>query len=155
MPSFQRDPNIDVSEGKTIVLAGEEFLIPTLVLRQTIPIHAMIPKCIGIVNRRAQAFTAAAKKELDDVGLLQELVMTPDEVEAAVRVIAAGMRRAYPAVTEDAIYDMPIEMGELVAAMTTVIQQTHAVRTEAPKPGEGEATSLSIGDGSSQDSAST
>ncbi len=140
------DPKIDTSEAKIIRLAGEDYLIPQLMLRQTVKIGPLIPQILKIINRRSKAFETLASGEVaaDNADLMEAVSLSEDEIGVSVRVLAAGLSRAYPGVTLDELYDMPIEIGEIIVALTTVILQTRAVRTDgAAKPmGEEAAASL-------------
>ncbi len=138
------DPKVDTSEAKTIRLAGDDYFIPQLMLRQTVKIGPLIPQILKIINRRSKAFETLASGEVaaDNADLMEAVSLSEDEIGVSVRVLAAGLSRAYPGVTLDELYDMPIEIGEIIVALTTVILQTRAVRTDgAAKPlGEAEAT---------------
>ncbi len=139
---FILDPKIDVSEAKTIRLAGADYLIPTLMLRQTKKIAPLLPQILTIVNRRAKAFELLKKADGNDAALSEEerldvlssVTLTEDEADVAIKAVAFGLSRAYPAVTPDALCDMPIEISELMVALTTIISQTHA--TKEAKPGD-------------------
>jgi hypothetical protein len=156
--SLTRDPKIDVSEAKTIRLAGEDYYIPLLMLRQTVKIGPLIPQILRIVNRRSAAFNALAElaertkqaeqrgeppPEQDNSELMEAIALSEEETTIAIKALAAGLSRAYPGVTVETLYDMPIEIGEIVVALTTVIMQTRAAKQAGDQPaGEAAAASL-------------
>lgn len=144
------DPKIDVSEALTISLAGREYLIPPLMFRQTVKIGPLMPAAMGILNRRAAARAALTVGPNGQVvfgegeaeKFMAMIAMSEAEADAALRIIAAGLSRAYPGANFDALYDLPLNSAEIYAALSTVIGQTAATQpTKGGAPGEGEAAS--------------
>jgi len=136
---FALDPKIDVSEAKTISLAGQDYLIPPLMLRQTkrIPMAPLLE----IMNRRAAAFAALTPGpdgKLPEPGpeFLAAVTLTEEETDIAILALAAGLSRAYPSVTVDALNDMPISSTDVIIAVSTVLQQSHATKPASASPGE-------------------
>lgn len=154
---FERDPRVSVVDARTITLAGEDYLIPRLMLRQTIVIGPLMPAALRFINRRADAFKAvekaAGKKnkpvdvaELSDHDrqrLIDAMTMTEDETEIALKIVRAGLSRLYPSATLDALYDLPINPAELVIALPAIFAQAGTAKKaeESAPVGETEAAS--------------
>ena len=149
--SFDRDPRVSVVDARTITLAGEEFLIPRLMLRQTIVIGPLMPAALRFINRRAEAFQALAKPEADGAepshrdqeALIAAVTLSEEEIGVALKIVCAALGRLYPSVTLDALYDLPINPGELLMALPAIFAQSGtAKKAEDSAPvGEKEAAS--------------
>ena len=154
---FERDPRVSVVDARPITLAGEDYLIPRLMLRQTIVIGPLMPAALRFINRRADAFKAVEKSagkknkpvdvatlsEHDRQSLIDAVTLTEEETGIALRIVCAGLQRLYPSVTLDALYDLPINPGELVIALPTIFAQAGTAKKaeDAPPMGEKEAAS--------------
>ena len=136
---------IDLSEAKSIRLAGNEYFIPPLVFRQTVKIGPVTPRIVGAINRRAEAYEKARKhKNVDNMALAEAGTLSEEEMEIAIKVICTGLSRAYPFVKLDDLYEMSITAEEVVFALMVVINQARLVRPV--QPGEqpsGEAAAAS------------
>ena len=155
--SFDRDPRVSLVDARTITLAGEEYLIPRLMLRQTIVIGPLMPAALRFINRRADAFKAveksagkknkpvdvAALNEHDRENLIDAVTLSEEETEIALRIVCAGLGRLYPSVTLDALYDLPINPGELVMALPAIFAQAGTAKKaeDAAPVGEEQAAS--------------
>lgn len=107
--SFEPDENLDLSAARSIRLAGREFHVAPLSLRQILAIADYVPKLSGIGpdNLSGERLTPLAE------------------------VLWHGLRRAHPRLTRDAFFDLPITIAELVAALPVVIEQAGGRRVDA------------------------
>lgn len=152
------DPKISLADAKTITLAGEEYWIPRLMLRQTIIIAPMMSAALPMLNRRARAFASLSGRidpalKIEDIGdddrqaLVEAMAFSQDDAEIALKIVHAALTRAYPSVRIDDLYDMPIKAGELIVAIPTIFAQSDTAKEAKgePTPGEAQAAILSIG----------
>lgn len=119
---FTPDPKVDLSDAVSVTLAGHNFYVPVLPLRQTIKIATLAPR----LGRDSTAEITEA--QMLDVATIVHLALT----------------RAYPALTFEAFLDLPITFEELWRAAPVILRQTRALAQEQP-PGEASAASQSIG----------
>ena len=114
------DDSIDLTTARTVRLAGHDFHVAPLSLRQILAIADYVPKlsAIGAENLSGERLVPLAE------------------------VLWHGLRRAHPKLTRDEFFDLPITIAELVAALPVVIEQAGGKRVDA---GAGEilATSAS------------
>jgi hypothetical protein len=107
--SFERDEKLDLSAARLVRLGGREWTIAPLSLRQILAIADFVPKLSGI--------TAEA--------------MSGERLAPLAEVLWHGLRRAYPNLTRDEFFDLPISLGELVAALPVVIEQAGGRKVDA------------------------
>ena len=119
---FIPDPKIDLSDAATVTLAGRNFYVPVLPLRQTIKIATLAPR---LGKESAAEITEA---QMLDVAMIVHLALT----------------RAYPTLTFEAFLDLPVTFAELWRAAPIILKQTRALVQE-PATGEAVAASPSIG----------
>ena len=106
--SLEIDQSLDLSAARTVQLAGRDFYIAPLSLRQILAIADHVPKLSGI--------SADA--------------MSGERLTPLAEVLWQGLRRAHPKLTRDEFLDLPIPLGELVAALPVVIEQAGGRRVE-------------------------
>ena len=99
--SFERNPNVDMTGARTVTLAGREFTVPPLSLRQSLSIIDFIPTISG--------------SDVKD--------FRGERLKAVSEVIWRGLSRAYPDLTHDEFFDMQITMAELADAVSVVLSQ--------------------------------
>ncbi len=123
--SLEPDENLDLSGARVIRLASREFHVLPLSLRQILAIADYVPKLsgIGLENLSGERLTPLAE------------------------VLWHGLRRAHPKLTRDELFDLPITIAELVAALPVVIEQAggRKVDTAAGEQPAASASTLSIG----------
>lgn len=145
------DPRVELAEARKIRLGGEEFLIPRLMLRQTREIEPRMPAILRIVNRRAEALSGVPRDPAtgklavgadEALDLMERLALTGDEIDVALKVIHAGLTRAYPNARLDELLDMPITIVEINDALTVIMAQAK-VTDQAKEPPKGEAEAAS------------
>jgi hypothetical protein len=101
MPLLEPDANLDKSTAKTITLAGKEYFVAPLPLRQVLAMADLLPKLkdITIENMSGTMF------------------------EPVIDLVQRSLLRVYPAVTKEDLLDMTITISELIAAIPVVIEQ--------------------------------
>lgn len=101
--------SLDLSAARNVRLAGQEFWIAPLSLRQILAIADYVPKLSGI-------------------GLEN---LSGERLSPLAEVLWHGLRRAHPTLTRDEFFDLPITIAELVAALPVVIEQAGGKRVDA------------------------
>jgi hypothetical protein len=107
--SLDIDQTVDLSAARLVRLAGSDFYIAPLSLRQILAIADHVPKLSGITAE----------------------TMSGERLTPLAEVLWQGLRRAHPKLTRDEFLDLPIPLGELVAALPVVIEQAGGKRIEA------------------------
>lgn len=107
--SLERDDFIDLASARPVRLAGRDFCVAPLSLRQILAIADYVPKLSGITADN----------------------MSGERLAPLAEVLWHGLRRAYPRLTRDEFFDLPITFGELVAALPVVIEQAGGRRADA------------------------
>ena len=108
--SLDLDESIDLSSARTVRLAGRDFYVAPLSLRQILAIADYVPKLSGITAEN----------------------MSGERLAPLAEVLWHGLRRAHPKLTREEFFDLPIPLGELVAALPVVIEQAGGRKMEAP-----------------------
>jgi hypothetical protein len=99
--SIDRDQSIEHAAGRAVRLAGREFYIAPLSLRQILAIADHVPKLSGITPEN----------------------LSGERLLPLVEIMWHGLRRTYPDLSRDEFFDLPITLNELVAALPVVIEQ--------------------------------
>ena len=118
--SLECDESIDLSTARVVQLAGRDFYVAPLSLRQILAVADYVPKLSGITAEN----------------------MSGERLLPLAEVLWHGLRRAHPNLTRDEFFDLPISIGELVAALPVVIEQAGGRRVAADE-GESSAASAS------------
>lgn len=95
------DESLDLLAARRVRLANRDFYIAPLSLRQILAIADYVPKLSGITAEN----------------------MSGERLLPLAEVLWHGLRRAHPQLTRDEFLDLPIPLGELVAALPVVIEQ--------------------------------
>jgi len=126
---FDLDTTRDLAGAAIITLAGREWFIPPLAVRQS---RVVLPLLIRLMPA------------------LAELQERPDALGEAewgdlVRVVHVALTRAYPSLTLDEILDLPAPLSEFAAAIAVITRQTGMFVPAEKNAGEanGETASLS------------
>jgi hypothetical protein len=106
------DPKIDCAGAPVIALAGREWFVPTLAMRQA---RVVVP---GLM-RLMPVLQALQGGEISSMAQLSQ-----ESFDAIVDVVHAALTRAYPLLSREEFLDMPASTPELVAALTVVTRQT-------------------------------
>jgi hypothetical protein len=103
------DPKVDCAGAPVITLAGREWFVPVLAMRQT---RSVVPALMRLMPalQRLQSGDASQLSEAD--------------YEAIIEAVHGALTRAYPTLTRDAFLDLPASTPELIAALGLVTQQT-------------------------------
>jgi hypothetical protein len=107
--SFEHDDMIDLSGARDVRLGGRDWKVAPLSLRQVLAIADYVPK-------------------LSSIGVD---TLSGERLAPLAEVLWHGLRRAYPKLTRDEFYDLPITIGELVAALPVVIEQAGGRRVDS------------------------
>ncbi len=106
------DPTIDYAGAPVIKLAGREWFVPVLAMRQA---RIVVPGLMRLMPT-LQAMQSG------DVGAMARL--SQDNFDAILDVVYAALTRAYPKLARDEFLDLPATTVELVAALSVVTRQT-------------------------------
>ena len=107
--SFEINEAIDLSAARIVRLAGREFHVAPLSLRQILAIADYVPKLSGM--------------SAED--------LSGERLVPLAEVLWHGLRRAHPNLSRDEFFDLPITIAELVAALPVVIEQAGGRRVES------------------------
>jgi hypothetical protein len=123
--TLERDESVDLASARQVRLAGRDFYIAPLSLRQILAIADYVPKLSGITAEN----------------------MSGERLAPLAEVLWHGLRRAHPRLTRDEFFDLPIPIGELVAALPVVIEQAggRKVDTDAGESQAASASAMSSG----------
>lgn len=123
--SFEPDENVDLSAARAVRLAGRDFHVAPLSLRQILAIADYVPKLSAITAENVSG----------------------ERLTPLAEVLWHGLRRAHPRLTRDEFFDLPITIAELVAALPAVIEQAGGRKADTAagddRPGETVAASAS------------
>ncbi len=106
------DPNIDCCGAPVVTLAGREWFVPVLAMRQA---RVVVPALMRLmpVLRDMQSGEPAAMARLSS-----------EDYDAIIAVVHSALTRAYPDLSREAFLDLPASTPELVAALGVVTRQT-------------------------------
>ena len=107
--SLERDDSVDLSLARVVRLAGRDFYVAPLSLRQILAIADYVPKISGITPE----------------------TLSGERLIPLAEVLWHGLRRAHPGLTRDEFLDLPIPLDELVAALPVVIEQAGGRKVDA------------------------
>lgn len=106
--SLQIDESLDLSVARKVRLADRDFYIAPLSLRQILAIADHVPKLSGITAE----------------------TLSGERLAPLAEVLWHGLRRAHPKLTRDEFLDLPIPLGQLIAALPVVIEQAGGKRID-------------------------
>ena len=107
--SLDLDQTVDLTLARVVKLAGRDFYVAPLSLRQILAIADYVPKLSGITPE----------------------TLSSERLQPLAEVLWHGLRRAHPALTREEFFDLPIPLGELVAALPVVIEQAGGRKVDA------------------------
>lgn len=99
--TLDRDETIDLATARRVRLAGRDFYVAPLSLRQILAIADYVPK-----------LTAIGPESLSG-----------ERLAPLAEVLWHGLRRAHPNLAREEFFDLPITVSELVTALPAVIEQ--------------------------------
>lgn len=121
------DPQIDCANAAVVTLAGREWFVPVLAMRQArIVVPALMRLMPVLQNLQNGAVEGAAQ-------------LSEAEFDAILDVVYAALTRAYPRLSRDAFLDLPASTPELIAALAVVTRQTGFFKPAATEAPVGEA----------------
>ena len=118
--SFDLDKSVDCVGAPIITLAGREFFVPPLALRQSrvaVPLLIRLMPALSAVDERADA-------------------LGEGEWDSLIRLVHAAITRAYPGAKLDDVLDLPATLAELASAVGVITRQTGMFKTAADDAGE-------------------
>lgn len=110
---MQPDPKINCVGAPVVRLAGREWFVPVLALRQT---RVVAPAFMRLLPTLSALQNAAG----GDVGA----VLETRHLDALMEAVHAALTRAYPDLSLDAFLDLEASLNELVAAVPVIAKQT-------------------------------
>jgi len=122
-PILSPDPQIDCANAAVVTLAGREWFVPMLAMRQA---RIVVPALMRLMPVLQNLQDSATK------GVAQ---LSQADYDAILDVVHAALTRAYPRLTRDEFLDLPASTPELIAALAVVTRQTgffKPVEAEAP-----------------------
>jgi hypothetical protein len=107
--TLERDDSIDPATVRLVQLAGREFGVAPLSLRQILAVADYVPKlsAIGPENLSGERLAPLAE------------------------VLWHGLRRGHPKLEREEFFDLPMTVAELVAALPVVIEQAGGKKVDA------------------------
>lgn len=122
------DPKIDCDGAPVVVLAGREWFIPVLAMRQSRIVVPGLMRLMPLLGELQNGHTSAMAK------------LGEEEFDVIVSVVHAALTRAYPNLTREDFLDLAISTPELIGALGTVTRQTGFFKpSETGDKSEGEA----------------
>jgi hypothetical protein len=107
--TIERDESIDLATARVVRLAGADFHVAPLSLRQILAIADYVPK-LSAINADS---------------------LSGERLAPLAEVLWHGLRRAHPQLTREEFFDLPITIAELVAALPVVIEQAGGRKADA------------------------
>jgi hypothetical protein len=98
---MERDESTELATARVVRLAGHDFYVAPLSLRQILAIADYVPKLSAISAES----------------------LSGERLAPLAEVLWHGLRRAHPKLTREEFLDLPITIAELVAALPVVIEQ--------------------------------
>ena len=125
------DPKINCAGAPVVALAGREWFVPTLAMRQS---RIAVPGLMRLmpVLQSLQSGDAAAMARLDE-----------ETYDTILNVVHAALTRAYPTLTREAFLDLPASTPELIAALAVVTRQTGFFKSAEDPAGEAKGETAS------------
>ena len=102
------DPKIDCAGAPVITLAGSEWFVPQLAMRQ---LRIVVPGIMRVVPLLKTIETDPAS-------------IGEADIDAIIRVVHTALTRAYPTLTFDTFLDMPITTAESISALHPIMRQS-------------------------------
>ena len=118
------DPNINCSGAPVVTLAGREWFVPVLAMRQARVVVPALMRLMPVLQEMQSGQPAAMAR------------LSEENYDAIIAVVHAALTRAYPELSRAMFLDLPASTPELVAALGVVTRQTGFFRP-ADAAGEG------------------
>jgi hypothetical protein len=123
------NPKINTVGAAVITLAGGEYFIPVLALRQA---RIAVPGLLKLLPR-----LNAIQARIGAGDPLGAVLLDQDDVELMIDVVHSGLSRAYPDFSRENLLDLEAGFAELIAALAVIARQTGLFAAgENSQPGE-------------------
>ena len=99
--SLERDDSVDLNLARVVRLGGRDLYIAPLSLRDILAVADELPKVKDITAEN----------------------VTGERLAPLGEIVWHGLRRAYPRLTRDEFFDLPVTLAELMAAFPVVMAQ--------------------------------
>jgi len=106
--SLERDESIDLNMARLVRLAGRDLYVAPLSLRDILAVADELPKVKDVTTEN----------------------VTGERLAPLGEIVWHGLRRAYPKLTRDEFFELPITLTELIAAFPVVMQQAGGQKPE-------------------------
>ncbi len=106
--TYAPDQSLIAPGCPVITLAGKEWFVPTLALRQS---RVVVPALIRLLPDLAELPSNWAP-------------LSDDGFDSIIDVVHVGLTRAYPTLSREEFLDLPISTSELIGALAVVMRQT-------------------------------
>ena len=117
------DPQIDCANAAVVTLAGREWFVPVLAMRQARIVVPALMRLMPVLQNLHNGATEGAAQ------------LSENDYDAILDVVHAALTRAYPRLTRDEFLDLPASTPELIAALAVVTRQTgFFTPTQVEKP---------------------
>ncbi len=123
-----------MTNDPTITLAGREWPIPLLAMRQN---RVVVPALMKVMPTVARL--ALATESNDFAMMLSSLSLTTEEFDLIADAVHAAITRGTPGFARAEFDELPISVAELFGALPVVMSQTGMMKA-AEGPNMGEAT---------------
>ena len=106
------DPNINCSGAPVVTLAGREWFVPVLAMRQARVVVPALMRLMPVLQEMQSGQPGAMAR------------LSEENYDAIIAVVHAALTRAYPELSREMFLDLPASTPELVAALGVVTRQT-------------------------------
>jgi hypothetical protein len=113
---MQPDPKIDCANAAIVTLAGREWFVPLLAMRQA---RIVVPALMALLP------------SLEAIRRNQLAALSQENFDLMLRAVHGSLTRAYPDLRFDDFLDLMITSEELVVAVQTVFVQAGLFKKEA------------------------
>ena len=121
------DPQIDCANAAVVTLAGREWFVPVLAMRQARVVVPALMRLMPVLQNLQSGATEGAAQ------------LSEKDYDAILDVVHAALTRAYPRLTRDEFLDIPASTPELIAALAVVTRQTGFFKPAEAEVSQGEA----------------
>lgn len=121
---MQPRQGVDCSQAKIITLAGVEWFVPLLALRQN---RIVIPRILQVLP-----IIEAAK---DPTSLAYIDMFSEETLDTFSRIVHAALTRAYD-ITYEAFLDLPVNPQDLTAAISVIADATQFFKRKGDPDGD-------------------
>jgi hypothetical protein len=106
------DPKIDCAGALVVTLAGREWFVPVLAMRQARVVVPALMRLMPVLQEMQSGQPSAMAR------------LSEENYDAIIAVVHAALTRAYPELSRESFLDLPASTPELVAALGVVTRQT-------------------------------